>query len=71
MIQLYTKFLLAQNVFLNKIYLTVDNGRMLVIDIASGKTISIFKVDNEKISRPFVLDKNLFVIKDNGIIKLK
>ena len=52
------------------IYLTVDNGRLLVIDIKTGKTISILKVDNDKISRPFVLDKNLFVIKDNAIIKL-
>ncbi len=56
---------------LDKIYLTIDNGRLLVIDIASGKTISILKVDNEKISRPFILNNNLFVIKDNAIINLK
>ena len=55
---------------LNKIYLTTNNGRLLVIDIATGKTVSILKIDNDKISRPFVLDKNLFVIKDNAIIKL-
>ena len=52
------------------IYLTTDNGRLLVIDIKTGLTNSILKIDNEKISRPFVLDKNLFVIKDNAIIKL-
>ena len=52
------------------IYLTTDNGRLLVIDIKIGKTKSILKIDNDKISRPFVLDKNLFVIKDNAIIKL-
>ena len=52
------------------IYLTTDNGRLLVIDIKTGRTNSILKIDNEKISRPFVLDKNLFVIKDNAIIKL-
>ncbi len=55
---------------LDNIYLTTDNGRLLVIDIASGKTISTLKIDNEKISRPFILDKKLFVIKDNAIIKL-
>ena len=54
----------------NEIYLSLDNGRLLIIDILSGKTISTLKIDNEKISRPFVLDKNLFVIKDNAIIKL-
>ena len=52
------------------IYLTTDNGRLLVVDIKTGKTISILKIDNDKISRPFVLDKNLFVIKNNAIIKL-
>ena len=55
---------------LNNIYLSTDNGRLLVIDIASGKTISTLKIDNEKISKPFVQNKNLFLIKDNAIIKL-
>ena len=41
-----------------------------VIDIASGKTISTLKIDKEKISRPFVLNKSLFIIKDDAIIKL-
>ena len=55
---------------LNKIYLSTSNGKLLVIDISSGKTLSTLKIDNQKISRPYVLNKNLFVIKDNGIIKL-
>jgi len=52
------------------IYLTTDSGRLLVIDIKSGKTSSILKIDSDKISRPFILNKNLFVVKDNAIIKL-
>ena len=55
---------------IKNIYLTTDNGRLLVIDIKTGKTNSILKIDNDKISRPFILDKNLFVVKDNAIIKL-
>ena len=55
---------------LNKIFLSTTNGRLLIIDLASGKTVSTLKIDNEKISRPFVSNKNLFVIKDNSIIKL-
>jgi len=54
----------------NNIYLTTDNGRLLVIDIITGVTSSILKIDNDKISRPFVLNKNLYIIKDNSIIKL-
>ena len=54
----------------NNIYLSTSNGKLLVIDIKSGKTISKLKIDNEKVSRPIINDKNLFLIKDNGIIKL-
>jgi outer membrane protein assembly factor BamB len=55
---------------LKNIYLSTNNGRLFVIDIVTGKTVSILKIDNEKISRPIIIDKNLFVIKDNAIIKL-
>ena len=55
---------------INNIYLTTDNGRLVVIDIKTGKTNSILKIDNDKISRPFILNKNLFIVKDNAIIKL-
>ena len=55
---------------LKNIYLSTTNGRLLVIDIASGKTISTLKIDSDKISRPLILDKSLFVTKDNAIIKL-
>ena len=53
-----------------KIYLSTDNGRLLVVDIASGKTISTLKIDNEKILRPKILNEKLFVVKNNSIIKL-
>ena len=54
----------------NKIYVSTNNGKLLVVDTTSGKTISILKIDNEKISRPFIINEDLFVIKDNAIIKL-
>ncbi len=54
----------------NNIYLTTDNGRLLVIDLVNGVTTSTLKIDNGKISRPFVLNKNLYIIKDSSIIKL-
>ena len=54
----------------NEIFLSTNIGRLLIIDIRTGKIISTLKVDNEKISRPFIQNKNLFVIKDNAIIKL-
>mgnify|MGYP001183109463 FL=1 len=52
------------------IYLTTDNGKLLVIDIRTGITSSILKIDNDKISRPSVVNQELYIIKDNSIIKL-
>ena len=52
------------------IYFTTSNGRLIVADVSSGNSNLILKIDNEKISRPFVVDKNLFIIKNNAIIKL-
>ena len=42
----------------------------MIIDIKTGKTQSILKIDKDKISRPFILNENLFVVKENAIIKL-
>ena len=54
----------------NNVYLTTDNGKLIIIDIITGLIKSILKIDNGKISRPFVSDQNLFIIKNNSIIKL-
>ena len=43
---------------------------LIAIDISTGKPILMIKVDNKNISRPFILDKKLFIIKDSAIIKL-
>ena len=54
----------------NNVYLTTNNGRLFIIDILTGRTTTILKIDNKKISRPFVLNQNLFIIEQNSIIKL-
>ena len=55
---------------LKSIYLSTNMGKLLVIDIKSGKTISTLKIDNDKISRPVVSNDNLYLVKENAIIKL-
>lgn len=52
------------------IYLSTSNGRLLVIDSSSGKIILVLKIDNEKITKPFVSNQNLFLIRKNSIVKL-
>ena len=55
---------------LNKVYVSTSNGKLIVIDILSGKISSILKIDNKKISKPFIKNKNLYLIKDSAIIRL-
>jgi outer membrane protein assembly factor BamB len=52
------------------ILLTTSNGRLLVIDLKSGKTFSMLKIDNEKISRPFIFGQKILLVKNNAIIRL-
>ena len=53
----------------NKIYLSLNNGRLLKIDIKTGLQENIYKLHESKISRPYVLNGNMYLIKDNAIIK--
>ena len=55
---------------IDNIYLTTDHGKLYIINIITGNIESILKIDNEKISRPFVSSNDLFLIKNNSIIKL-
>tara|TARA_Y100000590_G_scaffold186806_1_gene212824 strand:+ start:293 stop:1600 length:1308 start_codon:yes stop_codon:yes gene_type:complete len=54
----------------DKIYLSLNNGRLIIIDTLNGKPVDIKKIDNEKISRPYILNNNMFIIRDNAILKL-
>ena len=54
----------------NRIYLSLNNGRLIVIDTLNGRPVDIKKIDSEKISRPYVLNNDMFIVRDNAIIKL-
>ena len=54
----------------DKIFLSLNNGRLIVIETLNGKTVDIIKIDNEKISRPYVLNNHMFIVRDNAILKL-
>ncbi len=53
----------------NKIYLSTNNGRILIINLTNSETEKVIKFNNEKISRPFINNANIFLIKNNGIIR--
>ena len=52
------------------IYVSTDNGRLIVINIETGKIDKILKIDNSKVSRAFVNNQVMYFIKDNSIVKL-
>ena len=54
----------------DKIYLSTTNGRLLIIDISSGKTISSLKIDNSTLSRPFIMNNVMYIAKDNAVVKI-
>ncbi len=54
----------------DEIYLSLNNGKLIVIDIKTGRSKNILKIDNGKISRPYVLNNNMYIVRDNSIIKL-
>ena len=52
------------------IYVSTDNGRILVINFSEGKIEKILKLDNNKLQRPVYFNKSLYIAKDNSIIRL-
>ena len=62
-----TGFVVAKN----KIYLSLNNGRIIKIDVASGNQENIYKLNTSKISRPYIFNGNMYLIKNNSIIKSK
>ena len=53
----------------NKIYLSLSNGYLIKIDIFNGLLENSLKLHGSKISRPYVLNDEIYIIKNNSIIK--
>ncbi len=60
-----TGFILAKN----KIYLSLNNGRLIKTYLNSGIEEKIFKISNSKILRPGIFFDKMYLLKDNAIIK--
>jgi len=52
------------------IYVSTNNGRILVVNFREGKIEKILKLDNNKLQRPVYFNKSLYIAKDNSIIRL-
>jgi outer membrane protein assembly factor BamB len=60
-----TGFVIARN----KIYLSLNNGRLIKADVTTGIEENIYKLSNSKILRPNVFGDNMYLLKHNAIIK--
>ncbi|MDC1127293.1 PQQ-like beta-propeller repeat protein [Candidatus Pelagibacter sp.] len=53
----------------DKLFLTNTDGNMIVVDLSDGKINVMEKVAGDFTSKPFIYNKNLFVIKNGSILK--
>ncbi len=53
------------------IYVCMSNGRLIKISIEDGKTKNIIKINGETISKPYVLNKKMYILRNNAIIKVE
>ena len=60
-----TGFFIAQN----KVYISNNDGTLIVADLTSGNIININKISANKILQPYVNNNNLFIIINSSIIK--
>ena len=51
------------------IYLSTSNGKLLVINIKDGKTKTVLNISKNKISKPFISNNDIFIAKENSIIR--
>ena len=52
------------------IYVSTNNGRILVVNFSKGKIEKTLKLGNKKLQRPVYFNKSLYIAKDNSIIRL-
>ena len=51
------------------LYLSNDNGKLIVVDLITGSATNTIKISNSFVSEPFIFNKNLFIIKNGSIIQ--
>ena len=53
----------------SKLFLTNTDGKMIIVDLSLGKITKIEKVAGNLISKPFIYNQNLFLIKNGSILQ--
>ena len=53
-----------------KAYISTKNGRLFIINFSNSELQKILKLDKEKLQRPVYFQRELYIAKDNSIIKI-
>ena len=51
------------------LYLNNSDGKMIVVDLQNGSIIKTEKVSSNLVSKPFIYNNNLFLIRNGSIVR--
>ena len=54
----------------NKVYVSTNNGRIFIINFSDNSIQKILKLDKEKLQKPVYFNNELYIAKDNSIIRI-
>ena len=54
----------------NKVYVSTNNGRIFIINFSDNSVQKILKLDEDKLQRPVYFNNELYIAKDNSIIRI-
>ncbi len=60
-----TGFSLSQNM----LYVSNNNGKLIVLELNTGNVVKEFKISGDTLSKPFIYNNNLFVIKNGSVVQ--
>jgi len=62
-----TGFIVAKN----KIYVSLNNGYLIKVNVMNGISENFYKISSEYISRPYIIRKKLYILSNNRIQKFE
>ena len=54
-----------------QMYISTNKGHLIVVNLKSGLEEKVFRISKENLSKPYINNGKLYLIKDDSIIKLK
>ena len=53
-----------------EVFISTSKGKLFTMSLEKGNILNIIKLDNNKISRPWIKNDNMYLVRDNSILKL-